>query len=196
MPVHVKAGRNRYPVYIKRSRTSRATQTLLIPRRRKTGVGGEAREVPAWQLINKCQRYPQSRSSALFPSRTANENHLRCNQISAHILLILSEPISYPETIDHGIEQQFFESQSQSLLLPFSLMSGSWCGMSTSVTRTMPPSTSACPSTMVSMPMMGFATSFWFALLARTLGGPCNGNIGVIQAMIGESTKRPECERR
>ena len=48
---------------------------------------------------------------------------------------------------------------------------------------------------MLSMLMMGFATNFWFALAARSLGGLLNGNIGVIQTMVGEMVKNPEHER-
>ena len=52
-----------------------------------------------------------------------------------------------------------------------------------------------CAGTMLSMLMMGFATSFWVALLARSLGGLLNGNIGIIQTMVGELVKKPEHER-
>ena len=53
-----------------------------------------------------------------------------------------------------------------------------------------------CAGTMLSMLMMGFATSFWVALLARSLGGLLNGNIGIIQTMVGELVKKPEHERK
>ena len=53
-----------------------------------------------------------------------------------------------------------------------------------------------CMGTMLSMLLFGFATNFWSALAARTLGGLLNGNIGVIQTMVGELVKRPEHERR
>lgn len=52
-----------------------------------------------------------------------------------------------------------------------------------------------CAGTMISMLMMGFATSFWVALVGRSLGGILNGNIAVIQTMVGELVKRPEHER-
>ena len=51
-----------------------------------------------------------------------------------------------------------------------------------------------CFGTMMSMLMLGFATNFWVALLARALGGILNGNIGVIQTMVGELVKNPAHE--
>lgn len=51
-----------------------------------------------------------------------------------------------------------------------------------------------CFGTMISMLMLGCATSFWVALLARSLGGILNGNIGVIQTMVGELVKNPAHE--
>ncbi|ORY63187.1 major facilitator superfamily domain-containing protein [Pseudomassariella vexata] len=67
-----------------------------------------------------------------------------------------------------------------------------------------------CLGTMISMIMVGFATSFWFAVLARILGlsmqmfstnpnwrqGLMNGNIATIQCMVSEITTRPEHEPR
>lgn len=53
-----------------------------------------------------------------------------------------------------------------------------------------------CAGTLVSLLMVGFAQSFWIALAGRALGGFLNGNIGVIQTMVGESVKKPEHERR
>ena len=53
-----------------------------------------------------------------------------------------------------------------------------------------------CFGTMLSLLLMGFATNFWLALLARLLGGLLNGNIGVIQTMVGELVRNPEHERK
>ncbi|KAL2869947.1 major facilitator superfamily domain-containing protein [Aspergillus lucknowensis] len=47
-----------------------------------------------------------------------------------------------------------------------------------------------------SLLLVGFAPNFWVALLGRALGGLLNGNIGVIQTMVGEIVKRPEHEPR
>ena len=67
---------------------------------------------------------------------------------------------------------------------------------------------------MVSLLLVGFATNFWFALAGRVFGGllstcimtrisslqhwlTCvDGNIGVIQTMVGELVKKPEHERK
>ncbi|EED18488.1 MFS transporter, putative [Talaromyces stipitatus ATCC 10500] len=53
-----------------------------------------------------------------------------------------------------------------------------------------------CAGTMLSLLIVGFASSFWVALLGRIIGGVLNGNIGVIQTMVGELVKRPEHEPR
>ncbi|EPS26019.1 hypothetical protein POX_c04395 [Penicillium oxalicum] len=55
---------------------------------------------------------------------------------------------------------------------------------------------SGCFGTMLSLLLVGFAPNFWVALLGRALGGALNGNIGVIQTMVGELVKRPEHEPR
>jgi len=48
---------------------------------------------------------------------------------------------------------------------------------------------------MLSLLIVGFSTNFWVALFGRVIGGTLNGNIGVIQTMVGELVKRPEHER-
>ncbi|KAF2032313.1 MFS multidrug transporter-like protein [Setomelanomma holmii] len=50
--------------------------------------------------------------------------------------------------------------------------------------------------TMSSLLLVGFAQNFWTALAGRVIGGALNGNIGVIQTMVGEMVKRPEHEPR
>ncbi|KAJ5577812.1 uncharacterized protein N7459_006776 [Penicillium hispanicum] len=55
---------------------------------------------------------------------------------------------------------------------------------------------SGCFGTMISLLLVGLAPNFWIALLGRALGGALNGNIGVIQTMVGELVKRPEHEPR
>ncbi|PYH46678.1 MFS transporter [Aspergillus saccharolyticus JOP 1030-1] len=55
---------------------------------------------------------------------------------------------------------------------------------------------SGCFGTMASLLMVGFATNFWVALFGRALGGILNGNIGVIQTMVGELVTNPEHEPR
>lgn len=49
-----------------------------------------------------------------------------------------------------------------------------------------------CLGTMFSMIVVGFATNIWIALLGRAFGGLLNGNIGVIQTMVGEIVTKPQ----
>ena len=53
-----------------------------------------------------------------------------------------------------------------------------------------------CAGTMISMLLVGFAKNFWVALIGRALGGCLNGNIPVIQTMVGELVRKPEHERK
>ncbi|KAJ2981489.1 hypothetical protein NUW58_g6675 [Xylaria curta] len=53
-----------------------------------------------------------------------------------------------------------------------------------------------CLGTMLSMVVVGFATNIWVALIGRAFGGLLNGNIGVIQTMVGELVTKPEHEPR
>ncbi|KAL8673736.1 MAG: hypothetical protein Q9168_001843 [Polycauliona sp. 1 TL-2023] len=53
-----------------------------------------------------------------------------------------------------------------------------------------------CAGTMLSMLIVGFSTNFWLALTGRIVGGLLNGNIGVIQTMVGELVTKPEHEPR
>lgn len=70
-----------------------------------------------------------------------------------------------------------------------------WGGLSDRVGRK-PVLLVGCLGTMFSMVMVGFATSLWVALIGRALGGLLNGNIGVIQTMVGELVSKPEHERK
>ncbi|KAI0531739.1 major facilitator superfamily domain-containing protein [Xylaria digitata] len=53
-----------------------------------------------------------------------------------------------------------------------------------------------CLGTMFSMIVVGFAPNIWIALFGRAFGGLLNGNIGVIQTMVGELVTKPEHEPR
>ncbi|KAK1138331.1 hypothetical protein N8T08_002828 [Aspergillus melleus] len=70
-----------------------------------------------------------------------------------------------------------------------------WGGLSDRIGRK-PVLLSGCFGTMLSLLIVGFARNFWVALFGRALGGILNGNIGVIQTMVGELVKRPEHEPR
>ncbi|EAW15095.1 MFS transporter [Aspergillus clavatus NRRL 1] len=70
-----------------------------------------------------------------------------------------------------------------------------WGGLSDRIGRK-PVLLSGCFGTILSLLLVGLAPNFWVALLGRALGGLLNGNIGVIQTMVGELVKRPEHEPR
>ncbi|KAF1932945.1 MFS general substrate transporter [Didymella exigua CBS 183.55] len=53
-----------------------------------------------------------------------------------------------------------------------------------------------CAGTITSLMLVGFASNFWIALAGRIVGGALNGNIGVIQTMVGELVRNPEHEPR
>ncbi|OAL24480.1 hypothetical protein AYO20_10638 [Fonsecaea nubica] len=68
-----------------------------------------------------------------------------------------------------------------------------WGGLSDRIGRR-PVLLFGCFGTMISLLIVGFSTSFTMALSGRILGGALNGNIGVIQTMVGELTTKPEWE--
>ncbi|KAF4126795.1 Sugar (and other) transporter [Geosmithia morbida] len=70
-----------------------------------------------------------------------------------------------------------------------------WGGFSDRVGRK-PVLMLGCAGTMLSMIMVGFSSNIWVALIGRAAGGLLNGNIGVIQTMVGELVSRPEHEPR
>lgn len=70
-----------------------------------------------------------------------------------------------------------------------------WGGLSDRVGRK-PVLLSGCFGTVLSLLLVGFAPNFWVALFGRALGGALNGNIGVIQTMVGELVKNPDHERK
>ncbi|KAI1142314.1 MFS general substrate transporter [Hypoxylon sp. FL0543] len=82
-----------------------------------------------------------------------------------------------------------------SFSLAEALMGMFWGGLSDRVGRK-PVLLLGCIGTMFSMIMVGFATNLWTALIGRALGGLLNGNIGVIQTMVGELVSKPEHEPR
>ncbi|KAF7863191.1 hypothetical protein EAF04_007274 [Stromatinia cepivora] len=70
-----------------------------------------------------------------------------------------------------------------------------WGGLSDRIGRK-PVLLAGCCGTMLSMIMVGFASNIWVALLGRALGGFLNGNVGVIQTMVGEMVTKKEHEPR
>ncbi|KAK4236651.1 hypothetical protein C8A03DRAFT_45390 [Achaetomium macrosporum] len=75
------------------------------------------------------------------------------------------------------------------------LMGMYWGGLSDRIGRK-PVLLLGCVGTMFSMVMVGFASNIWVALVGRAIGGLLNGNIAVIQTMVGELVTKPEHEPR
>ncbi|KAF4920457.1 putative membrane protein [Colletotrichum viniferum] len=82
-----------------------------------------------------------------------------------------------------------------SFSLAEALMGMYWGGLSDRIGRK-PVLLLGCIGTMFSMVMVGFASNIWIALIGRAFGGLLNGNIGVIQTMVGELVTKPEHEPR
>ncbi|KAK0714857.1 major facilitator superfamily domain-containing protein [Lasiosphaeris hirsuta] len=80
-----------------------------------------------------------------------------------------------------------------SFSLAEALMGMYWGGLSDRIGRK-PVLLLGCVGTMFSMVMVGFAPNIWVALAGRAIGGFLNGNIGVIQTMVGELVTKPEHE--
>ncbi|KAF3766772.1 MFS general substrate transporter [Cryphonectria parasitica EP155] len=80
-----------------------------------------------------------------------------------------------------------------SFALAEAVMGMYWGGVSDRIGRK-PVLLFGCVGTMISMLVLGFAPNIWVALLGRIVGGALNGNIGVIQTMVGELVKKPEHE--
>lgn len=70
-----------------------------------------------------------------------------------------------------------------------------WGGLSDRIGRK-PVLLLGCLGTTLSLIIVGLSENIWIALLGRAVGGLLNGNIGVIQTMVGELVTNPEHEPR
>ena len=73
-------------------------------------------------------------------------------------------------------------------------LTGMWWGSLSDRIGRKPVLLFGCFGTLLSLLIVGFSANFTVALLGRILGGAWNGNIGIIQTMVGELVKRPEHE--
>lgn len=78
-----------------------------------------------------------------------------------------------------------------SFALAEAMMGMYWGGLSDRIGRK-PVLLIGCAGTLFSMVVLGFASNIWVALIGRIFGGALNGNIGVIQTMVGELVTKPE----
>jgi MFS family permease len=129
-------------------------------------------------------------------------------QLTAAAIVRLAEPIALTSIFPYAwalIKRFQIGSEDDAsfyaglLISAFSLMEALmgmyWGGLSDRVGRK-PVLLLGCVGTMFSMVMVGFAQNIWVALLGRAIGGLLNGNIGVIQTMVGELVTKPEHERK
>ncbi|EMC92997.1 hypothetical protein BAUCODRAFT_37905 [Baudoinia panamericana UAMH 10762] len=68
-----------------------------------------------------------------------------------------------------------------------------WGGISDKIGRK-PVLIMGCFATIASLLIVGFSINIWMALIGRLVGGLFNGNVGVIQTMVGEIVINPEHE--
>ncbi|KAB5554651.1 major facilitator superfamily domain-containing protein [Coniochaeta sp. 2T2.1] len=140
------------------------------------------------------------------PSRQRNPDDFPTVQLFLLAIVRLAEPIALTSIFPYAwalIKRfQIGDEDDASfyaglLISSFSLaeavMGMYWGGLSDRIGRK-PVLLLGCVGTMFSMVMVGFASNLWLALVGRCLGGLLNGNIGVIQTMVGELVSKPEHE--
>lgn len=121
-------------------------------------------------------------------------------------LVRVAEPIALTSIFPYAIKLADYYGTPESqapffagiLISAFSLAEACtgmyWGGLSDRIGRK-PVLLLGCFGTITSLLVVGFASSFWLALAGRLIGGVLNGNVGVIQTMVGELVKNPAHER-
>ncbi|KAF4513574.1 hypothetical protein G6O67_000829 [Ophiocordyceps sinensis] len=144
----------------------------------------------------------------LAVARLRNPNDFPTLQLFLLAIVRLAEPIALTSIFPYAwpLVKKFKIGNEQdasfyagllisSFSLAEALMGMYWGGLSDRIGRK-PVLMLGCVGTMLSMVMVGFASNIWVALLGRAIGGLLNGNIGVIQTMVGELVTKPEHEPR
>ncbi|KAF2678402.1 MFS general substrate transporter [Lentithecium fluviatile CBS 122367] len=120
-------------------------------------------------------------------------------------LVRVAEPIALTSIFPYAIKLAAYYGTPESqapffagiLISAFSLAEACtgmyWGGLSDRIGRK-PVLLLGCFGTVTSLLVVGFASSFWLALAGRLIGGVLNGNVGVIQTMVGELIKNPAHE--
>jgi MFS family permease len=140
--------------------------------------------------------------------RYQNPDDFPALQLFLLAIVRLAEPIALTSIFPYAWElvKRFHVGNEQDasfysglLISSFSLAEAAmgmyWGGLSDRIGRK-PVLMIGCLGTMLSMIAVGFASNIWLALLGRAVGGLLNGNIGVIQTMVGELVTKPEHEPR
>ena len=73
-------------------------------------------------------------------------------------------------------------------------LTGVWWGWLSDKIGRKPVLLIGCAGTLVALLVIGFSTSVWMAILGRSLCGFLNGNVGVVQTMVGELVTDPKHE--
>ena len=133
--------------------------------------------------------------------RYQNPDDFPALQLFLLAIVRLAEPIALTSIFPYAWElvKRFHVGNEQDasfysglLISSFSLAEAAmgmyWGGLSDRIGRK-PVLMIGCLGTMLSMIAVGFASNIWLALLGRAVGGLLNGNIGVIQTMVGEDRK-------
>ncbi|KAF2115819.1 MFS multidrug transporter-like protein [Lophiotrema nucula] len=139
-------------------------------------------------------------------STTRDPNSFPAAQLFLLALVRVAEPIALTSIFPYAwklVEQYHVTSEPNApffaglLISAFSLAeacSGMYWGSLSDRIGRKPVLLLGCAGTIVSLLAVGFAPSFWVALGGRVVGGLLNGNIGVIQTMVGELVTKPEHE--
>ncbi|KAF1812975.1 MFS general substrate transporter [Eremomyces bilateralis CBS 781.70] len=134
-------------------------------------------------------------ANSVFP--TAQLGVLALVRLAEPVALTSIFPYSWPMTISFGIPERSAAFYAGILVAAFSAAEAVtgmfWGSLSDRVGRK-PILLFGCVGTLTSLLIVGFAGNFWLALAGRILGGLLNGNIGVIQTMVGELVKNPAHE--